>query len=271
MLLLRASFMSMWRPRPWNCSWFILICLHLFSLHMTLPPAIGAGSAVDSAVDVGYLICAIRVESITKRPKTKKHKSFLPIFVAWLTTSSQSERERGKLMNWIERISRMNSFFIIYQNRWAVARVNHSKLEWFFATGGGRLSMWLGLVISAICIFVAPSICKSIRCFISVMDLSLMLKSSSGRCRRSDYANQFKWKKHILEYNVVGIYLSIRAGLEQNEKTIIFMISIKHDGKRDNRWSQIKWSPGASWLPPCRRIASLQVTNSKNFEGRNAC
>lgn len=25
---------------------------------------------------------------------------------------------------------------------------------------------------------------------------------------------------------------------------------------------QIKWSPGASWLP--RRIASLQVTNSKN-------
>lgn len=63
-----------------------------------------------------------------------------------------------------------------------------------------------------------------------------MLKSSSGRCRRSDYANQIQMEKtYFLEYNVVGIYLSIRAGLEQNEKTIIFMISIKHDGKRDNR------------------------------------
>lgn len=55
---------------------------------------------------------------------------------------------------------------------------------------------------------------------------------------QSDYANEFgtrreEKKKHIFEY-FVGIYLSI-AGLEQNQKTIIFMISIKHDGKRDNR------------------------------------
>lgn len=57
---------------------------------------------------------------------------------------------------------------------------------------------------------------------------------------KSDYANRFsidnnkkKRRKPNWKY-VVGIYLSI-AGLEQNQKTIIFMISIKHDGQRDNR------------------------------------
>lgn len=39
MSLLRASFMCVWRPRPWNCGWVVLLCLHLISLHMTLPPA----------------------------------------------------------------------------------------------------------------------------------------------------------------------------------------------------------------------------------------
>lgn len=55
---------------------------------------------------------------------------------------------------------------------------------------------------------------------------------------KSDYANRFSIdKKTRRKPNwkyVVGIYLSI-AGLERNQKTIIFMISIKHDGKRDNR------------------------------------
>lgn len=86
---------------------------------------------------------------------------------------------------------------------------------------------------------MAPSICKSIR-LIAVMDLSLMLKSSepkiSNLIMQIDSAStttKKKRRKPNWKY-VVGIYLSI-AGLEQNQKTIIFMISIKHDGKRDNR------------------------------------
>lgn len=55
-----------------------------------------------------------------------------------------------------------------------------------------------------------------------------------------DYANRFNFKY------VVGIYLSI-AGLKES-KTIIFMISIKHD-ENVIIADQIKWSsPGASWL-----------------------
>lgn len=51
---------------------------------------------------------------------------------------------------------------------------------------------------------------------------------------KSDYANRFSIDKKHGENQIIGIYLSI-AGLERNQKTIIFMISIKHDGKRDNR------------------------------------
>lgn len=51
------------------------------------------------------------------------------------------------------------------------------------AAGFNMIWIWLShslLYISAICIFVAPSICKSIR-LIAVMDLSLMLKSSEPK------------------------------------------------------------------------------------------
>lgn len=145
-----------------------------------------------------YSVFGIRVESITKRRQTQIISAYFRTLIDNFFCLRETERERVRggrgnrnheLNREIhQRISRMNSILLpqvrICQNTSEQTWLTNPPIgKSILAAGFNVIWIWLShslLYISAICIFVAPSICKSIR-LIAVMDLSLMLKSSEPK------------------------------------------------------------------------------------------